>query len=277
MQNTEFNRLKLKTDQLYLPLSGGKVNGETTFSKRVTVGSGKKEITINDGVIEGNDGSYLPITLEELEEGTSDVPKTVKANLLKNALLNCANPVGTIIHSTTCDTMAKVIEAYGGTTWIQHEGYILRGAASNVTANDNSNSGTGFGGSDTVTLTGAQSGLKGHGHGFTQPTVNGGATNTGWISADHTHNAWLEYGATGISSYPPRNDHTTTPSYKQFGHIGPYSNQLSGVTANHYHSQVAHTHSVSGGAVSDAGASNASSSHSVVQRYKNIYIWERTA
>ena len=45
----------------------------------------------------------------------------------------------------------------------------------------------------------------------------------------------------------------------------------------HTHPQVAHTHSVSGGAVSDVAASNATSSHSVVQRYKNVYIWERTA
>ena len=51
------------------------------------------------------------------------------------------NPVGTVIYSTTCDTMAKVVSTYGGTTWIQHSGYFLYGATSNVTANNNVSNG----------------------------------------------------------------------------------------------------------------------------------------
>lgn len=43
--------------------------------------------------------------------------------------------VGMVIHSTTLDTEAKVIAQYGGNTWIQHSGYMLRGAASGVVAN----------------------------------------------------------------------------------------------------------------------------------------------
>ena len=43
--------------------------------------------------------------------------------------------VGMIIESTVLDTMAKVIEIYGGTTWISHTGYVLRGATSGVAAN----------------------------------------------------------------------------------------------------------------------------------------------
>ena len=56
--------------------------------------------------------------------------------------------VGMIIHSTTLDTMAKVIEKYGGTTWIQHSGYVLRGAATGVTNND----ATKTGGSDDAVI-----------------------------------------------------------------------------------------------------------------------------
>lgn len=191
-------------------------------------------------------------------------------NELKAVMLDICYPVGTIYTSSVNVSPATFL----GGTWIQHSGYILRGATSNVTSNDNSNSGSGFGGSDTATLTAAQSGLRGHGHGFTQPTVNGGATNTGWISADHGHNMYLEYGAAGSASYPPNNNRS---GYMQFGRFGPYSNLTSGVTANHYHAQVEHTHSVSGGAVSDASGSSATASHSIVQRYKNVYIWERTA
>ena len=49
-----------------------------------------------------------------------------------------------IIHSTILNTSAKVIKIYGGTTWISHSGYMLRGATSGVTAN----SATKTGGSD---------------------------------------------------------------------------------------------------------------------------------
>ena len=44
--------------------------------------------------------------------------------------------VGMVIHSTTLDTEAKVIAQYGGTKWILHSGYVLRGASSGVTANN---------------------------------------------------------------------------------------------------------------------------------------------
>ena len=43
--------------------------------------------------------------------------------------------VGMIIHSTVLDTQDKVKKVYGGTTWIQHSGYFLRGAATGVVAN----------------------------------------------------------------------------------------------------------------------------------------------
>lgn len=57
--------------------------------------------------------------------------------------------VGMIIHSTTLASEADVKAVYGSnTSWIQHVGYILRGANSNVTDNDNTNIGDGFNGSD---------------------------------------------------------------------------------------------------------------------------------
>lgn len=66
-----------------------------------------------------------------------------------NVMAANTSHVGMIIMSTTLDTMAKVIAIYGGTTWIQHSGYMLRGATSGVTAN----SATSNGGAETVTLT----------------------------------------------------------------------------------------------------------------------------
>lgn len=65
------------------------------------------------------------------------------------AYINSRSYVGMIIHSTTLDTMAKVVAQYGGTTWIRHNGYMLYGATSNVAAN----SATATGGESTHTLT----------------------------------------------------------------------------------------------------------------------------
>ena len=68
--------------------------------------------------------------------------------------------VGMIIHSTTLNTADKVKAFYGGTTWIQHSGYVLRGATSGVTAN----SATKTGGADSVTLSVNQMPSHSHTH-----------------------------------------------------------------------------------------------------------------
>ena len=52
-----------------------------------------------------------------------------------NVVIPPQSYVGMVIHSTTLDTEAKVIAQYGGTAWIQHSGYMLRGATSGVAAN----------------------------------------------------------------------------------------------------------------------------------------------
>ena len=189
---------------------------------------------------------------------------------VKNLMLELCYPIGSMYMSTVNVSPATFL----GGTWIQHSGYMLRGATSGVTAGQQ----TKDGGSDTVTLTGAQSGLKGHGHGFTQPTVNGGATNTGYMSANNPHSHGVSPGGvilgantSGKGNYQP----AATNWGATNSNMG--WNSISGADVNHYHGQVAHTHSVSGGAVSDAGASNATSAHSVLPNYKNVYIWERTA
>ena len=74
--------------------------------------------------------------------------------------------VGMIIESTTLDTMPKVINVYGGTSWIQHTGYFLYGASQNVIGNNAQKDG----GEATVTLTSAQSGLPSHVHPATDST-----------------------------------------------------------------------------------------------------------
>lgn len=62
----------------------------------------------------------------------------------------CYSHVGQIIESTTLATLEDVQAIYGSdTTWIQHTGYILRGASSGVTADSAAKDG----GADSVTYT----------------------------------------------------------------------------------------------------------------------------
>lgn len=84
--------------------------------------------------------------------------------------------VGMIIHSTTLDTEAKVKAFYGGTTWIRHSGYVLRGATSGVTAN----SATKTGGNDNaVVVSHAHSGVFSiRGSGIDNTGIQGGNIGT---------------------------------------------------------------------------------------------------
>lgn len=332
--NTEFNHLKLKLDQLYLSLSGGKVNGETVFSKKVTFGSGKKTIKIHDGIIEGldfpeghllgtcttaaataakvvaltdvtdfeltkgtvivvkfintntaqnptlnvngtgaksiyyntsvvttsslwvaaqanrymeymydgtnwvwisqcfdNNTTYSAISKSELTTGTATTSRVVRADYLKSAILDLANPIGTVIESTTCDTMAKVVAAYGGTTWIQHTGYMLRGATSGVTANHIGNDG----GADSVTVSSVAS------HNHTQDA--------------HSHGAYMEFGANANTSYSVYDSRSGW--YNQWGKYFK-DNKVSSTTATNI-------------------ANGSNYTVNTLPKYKNVYIWERTA
>ena len=132
--------------------------------------------------------------------------------------------VGMIIHSTTLDTMAKVVAFYGGTTWIQHSGYVLRGATSGVTAN----SATKTGGADSVTLATTQ--IPSHRHAMAYD--NSGAhylprslapvaVQNGWADANSlkgngafSDTASGSSGGTVIQPTGGGQAHSTLPNYK---------------------------------------------------------------
>lgn len=155
--------------------------------------------------------------------------------------------VGMVIHSTTFDTEAKVIAWYGGSKWILHSGYVLRGASSGVTANDNTKTGgndsvsyTPAGSNAAVTLTAAQCGVPAHSHGLNSHTHSVSAT-TGNQSADHTH---------GVSA---------STGYESAGHTHSVSATTGGISANH-------THSIP--ALSGTAASAGAHEHSIYQNGK---------
>ena len=184
--------------------------------------------------------------------------------------------IGQIIESTTLDTLAKVQAIYGSnTTWIQHTGYVLRGATSGVVAN----SATKTGGSDDATLVS-------HNHTFTgtevtsgtnsaNPSVTGGAVTGGITGGSHRH-ASVKYRNNVVGSGTV---HTRIVGQGDATFNGTYYTDYT----THTHDLPAHTHTVSGshthkvtasGTISTEGSSGTSAN---IPNYKSVYIWERTA
>lgn len=201
----------------------GKYNdSSSSTSYAFVIGNGTDELENNAFTVDWNGNVNI------------DGNVNVTGNIIGNVVSTNTSHVGMIIQSTTLDTMAKVIAIYGGTTWIQHSGYFLYGATSGVT----SNSAQSDGGESTVTLTGAQSGVAAHGHGFTQPTIT---VNTRYAKTAGDGSARYHVASSG--------DLSTTF-----------------VTAT-----------ASGGSVANAAEANASQAHNNMPPYKNVYVWERTA
>ena len=123
------------------------------------------------------------------------------------------------------------------------------------------------GGTETVTLTKEQSGLPAHGHGFTQPTVNGGAITKGVPSSGgHSHTVY------GVREY----NYNTGRVAAYGGHICNASdgseNRTTSSNGSHTHNLPAHTHSVSGGKVSDNSGANATQAHDNMPPYLAVYM-----
>lgn len=118
-----------------------------------------------DNTTSGLESTETQGAIDELKGVTDQLNNDLSE--IKTALY----PIGCIIESTTCSTMASVVSAYGGTTWIQHSGYFLRGASSGVV----SNSATATGGEDTHVLTINE--MPSHNHGFTEGTDMVGGAN----------------------------------------------------------------------------------------------------
>ena len=162
-----------------------------------------------------------------------------------------------IIHSTTLDTMAKVIAIYGGTTWIQHTGYMLRGATSGVV----SNSASATGGADSVKLSASQI-----------PSLT-----TGNQSANHTHSISHTHTVSDVSNATWGN---TFSASQGSGISGvPYSTTVNSASVSNRTTSTIST-STSGNNSGDhthTYTNNNQSNVATLPQYKSVYIWERTA
>jgi len=143
--------------------------------------------------------------------------------------------VGQVIISSTLDTEQKVIDFYGGTHWVQITDRFLLAAGSG-----HANGSTG--GEESVTLTANQSGLRAHGHGFTNPSISVAVRYSGDAASGSARNHISNLGSSPVD----------------------YSGSFVSASA-------------SGGAVQDAAAANAAEAHNNMPPYKAYYMWERTA
>lgn len=206
----------------------------------------KVRVRVSNGraFVNGNDSNPPTHNTEDINALSKRVSAVEKRRNVSSGSLG--SHIGMVIHTTTLDTMEKVIKIYGGITWIQHCGYMLRGASSGVSDNNAVSDGgatTHNHGAKTgsVTLTGAQSGVHSHGHGVYYKRAN--------ITANSSGNT----------------------------HVLCHSSN-SGST------NWAESNSNASGAVQKATAANATSGHdhtissaSNMPPYKDVYIWERTA
>lgn len=201
-----------------------------------------------------DDADYFPFY------DTSDTGKrkslwsNIKAKLKAyfDTLYLAKSHVGMVIHSTTLDTEAKVKAVYGGTTWVQLSGYMLRGASSGVTPNQNLNDG----GADSVTVSSVAS------HNHTQNSHNH-TQNAHAHAAQKAGNANGSFangtGAAGV-------DTKSGASHVYWGFAGGYIfNNTQNATATNI------------AATATNQANGANYSVNTLPKYKNVYIWERTA
>lgn len=146
----------------------------------------------------------------------------------------CYSHVGQIIESTTLATLEDVQAIYGSdTTWIQHTGYVLRGASSGVVEKQAQNDG----GADSVTV----SSVANHNH-----TQNA-----------HSHNS--DNYTNGYAAHKTSTAGGWNASYVQTAKNDLYvwQNPPSATATNI--------------------ANGANYTVATLPKYKNVYIWERTA
>ena len=180
-------------------------------------------------------------TYVELDDTTTAADKVWSSNKVQSVLSH----VGMVIHSTTLDTEAKVKAVYGGTTWVQLSGYMLRGASSGVTPNQNLNDG----GADSVTV----SSVASHNH-----------TQNAHTHTQNAHNHALPR-LNGIAGMSSAKANTSSSVDYKINQSTSYISEVNDATATNQD------------ATATNKANGANYTVNTLPKYKNVYIWERTA
>lgn len=166
-------------------------------------------------------------------------------------LINAMHPVGEYYETSNADFDPNT--AWGGTWVLENDGRV------HISTSEDHEAGT-TGGTETVTLTAAQSGLQDHTHPFTQPKLpNHVHSNT------HKHSfSYLEKdGASGSAKWTVHSSGSPT-SWGIENYTGNTGNPTS-------------TPNCTGGAVGNATATDATAAHENMMPYRVVYRWHRVA
>ena len=230
-------------------------NGTSALSTREITDS----ITSESSSLLTSGGIYSKLGLASSENFTVNgtTYATVKAAidaLNSKLLVKLESYIGMIIHSTTLDTAAKVIAIYGGTTWIQHSGYVLRGATSGVSANSASKTG----GNDDLIVpyhTHTQKSCTNPGNHYHHMFENANSSNHNFGSQ--------KYATSACWSGNDSHDYYIATTSE------PFTNKPYPITDD----SGSHTHTITLNAAGTSG----NTTNANLPKYKSVYIWERTA
>ena len=162
-------------------------------------------------MIQNEDGTVSFVDVTEYSQvgdsfGSADINATNKA---VGELYSDKSHVGMIIHSTTLDTMEKVIALYGGTEWVKIEGMFLLGQSEKYEINST-------GGEETHTLTTTE--MPAHNHYITTrySKNGGGASSANRGVADYYNTAWYyeDYTTNSTNWTGDTQAHNNMPPYK---------------------------------------------------------------
>lgn len=157
---------------------------------------------IEDGIEQAT--NQINTNSEDIESINTDID-TINTNIEEintdiSEINSNLSHVGMIIHSTTLDTMEKVIAIYGGTKWVKIEGRFLLGQSSSYNINS-------IGGESTHTLTVNE--MPSHSH----STSTCYSDNSPWDGIMRATNRGGQV-ATGVNATGGGQAHNNMPPYK---------------------------------------------------------------
>lgn len=203
-----------------------------------------------------------------------------------NAVNNNLSHIGMVIHTTTLDTVEKVIAVYGGTKWEKIEGRFLLGQSSSYTIKSTGGSANAIVPYHRHSFTPSGT-VSNHRHSFTPSgTVSNhrhSFTPSGTVSS-HTHS----YGYTGIQipigsgtwfsvlgNYARENVSTAQSTFTGTASNTGYAQPtFTGTASNTDYAQPTFTGTANN--TGYAGTTN-NTNGANMPPYKTVYIWERTA
>lgn len=195
-----------------------------------------------------------------------------------NEFLDMFYPVGS--YYETSDSAFDPNVSWGGTWELESGGNVHIGAGGNYSIG-------GTGGAAEVTLTASQSGMPSHGHSYSSPSVQDGGAISKTLTGSHSHPATNSYKYAVYNSTKGLSERTFDSTGSAGSYKGPIVSDSSAGWYGHNYtgsadvslslSVSAHSHTLSGGSVSDASAQNASSAHNNMQPYIVVNRWHRTA